>query len=99
MHFWGNVKPDFISSAMINAYKDERIKEAGRKIHRAINLEIYCLSAMTKWAHEQGYCGTGKLPITPLPYKHILRNCCVFQDVHCVWLMYLIRKLYKVMLS
>lgn len=69
LHFWGNVKPDYATSAMINNYKQKRIIEAGRKIHRAINLELYCLSAMTRWAHERGYCGIMKLPLTPLPYK------------------------------
>lgn len=69
LHHWGNIKPDFINSAMINTYKEKRLKEAGKKIHRAINVELYCLSSMTRWAHERGYCGIEKLPITPLPYK------------------------------
>jgi site-specific recombinase XerD len=69
LHHWGNIKPDFITSAMINTYKEKRLKEAGKKIHRAINVELYCLSSMTRWAHQRGYCGIKKLPITPLPYK------------------------------
>jgi len=69
LHHWGNLKPDFITSAMINTYKEKRLKEAEKKIHRAINVELYCLSSMTRWAHQRGYCGIEKLPITPLPYK------------------------------
>jgi site-specific recombinase XerD len=69
LNFWGNIKPDYVTSAMINNYKEKRINEASRKIHRAINLELYCLSAMTRWAHERGYCGIMKIPITPLPYR------------------------------
>ena len=69
LHHWGNIKPDFVTSAMVNLYKAKRLKEAGKKINRAINVELYCLSSMTRWAHQRGYCGIEKLPITPLPYK------------------------------
>lgn len=59
---------------MINTYKEKRLKEAGKKIHRSINVELYCLSSMTRRAHQRGYCGVERLPITPLFYKRPVPN-------------------------
>ncbi len=82
LHFWGNIKPDYVTSAMINNYKEKRINEAGRKINRAVNLELYCLSAMTRWAHDRGYCGIMKLPMTPLPYKRPIPKVLSMEEIH-----------------
>lgn len=69
LHFWGGMKPDFVSREKIDEYKHKRLAEAGRKIHRSINVELGVLNRITVWAHEQGYCGIDTLPTKPLPYK------------------------------
>lgn len=69
IHFWGGIKPDFVTREKIDEYKHKRLSEAGRKIHRSINVEMGVLNRITTWAHEQGYCGADSLPIKPLPYK------------------------------
>ena len=67
--FFGMIKPDFITKTLLEAYQTKRITEAGKKIHRAINLEILCLSALVDWARERGYCIDPLVRIKPLPYK------------------------------
>lgn len=69
LHFWGGIKPDFVTREKIDEYKHKRLIEAGRKIHRSINVELGVLNRITAWASEQGYCGCETLPIKPLPYK------------------------------
>lgn len=69
LHFWGGIKPDFVSREKIDEYKHKRLAEAGRKIHRSINVELGVLNRITVWAHDQGYCGIETLPIKPLPYR------------------------------
>lgn len=69
LHFWGGVKPDFVTRQKIDEYKHKRLAEAGRKIHRSINVELGVLNRITAWAHKEGYCGVETLPIEPLPYR------------------------------
>ena len=65
-------KFDFIDLAHIEAYQKKRLAEAApRKINRMINLEIICLSAMSKWACEHHYCNE-QIKISQLPYKRPL---------------------------
>jgi len=68
----GNMKFDFITPAVISAYKQNRLNEPTKRtkpIMRQINCELYCVSAMAKWAHEHGYCSAEKLVLKALPYK------------------------------
>ena len=67
--FFGMMKPDFITKSLVEAYQSKRIEQAGKKIHRSINIEINCLSAMVNWARERGYCIEPLVSIKPLPYK------------------------------
>lgn len=66
--FFGNMKPDFITRNVLEAYQTKRVSLKG-KIHRAINIELCCLSAMTVWAKDHGYCIDTLVRIKPLPYK------------------------------
>ena len=63
MHF------DFINRPLIEAYKAKRTDDVRpRKINRQINLELLCLSAMWKWAYEDGnLIRPDDNPVVPLP--------------------------------
>ena len=67
--FFGNMKPDFITKNILEAYQSKRLKESGKKIHRAINIELGDLSALTEWGKDHGYCIDSLARIRPLPYK------------------------------
>jgi integrase/recombinase XerD len=67
--FFGRMHPDFITPAQIEAYKLQRIQEAGKPIHRSINLEILCLSAMVKWGTRNGLCSDPLCRVDRLPIK------------------------------
>lgn len=67
--FFGNMKPDFITKNILEAYQTKRLKESGSKIHRAINIELGDLSTIVTWAREHGYCIDTLAQIKPLPYK------------------------------
>jgi integrase len=67
-----SIQLDFITPAIISTYKKNRLNEPAKQkkpIMRQINLELYCLSALAKWAVLRGYSAAEKLPITTLPYK------------------------------
>jgi site-specific recombinase XerD len=66
--YFGAFMPDRITPQIIEAYKTKRL-ECGRKIHRQINLELLCLSAMLKWGFGQGLCNEVAKKLDPLPYK------------------------------
>jgi site-specific recombinase XerD len=66
--YFGAFMPDRITPQIIEAYKTKRL-ECGRKIHRQINLELLCLSAMLKWGFAQGICNEVERKLNPLPYK------------------------------
>lgn len=66
MHF------DFITKEMISQYKEKRLKSAGKKIHRAINLELMCLSSMWRWAYGRGMTVDEPFRLEMLPYKRPL---------------------------
>lgn len=67
--FFGKTYFDFVDIQLIDQYKDKRLGDAKKKIHRAINLEIMCLSHMWKWAHERG-----KTVDPPIRMKHLKYN-------------------------
>lgn len=66
--FFGNFHFDFITKDIVETYKKKRIEESG-KVHRQINLELLCLSAMWKWAFENGKCVDEPVKMQSLPYK------------------------------
>ncbi len=81
LNFFGSMAPDFITKNIIDAYKQKRVAEAApRKIYRAINLEILCLSAMVKWAKDRGYCVDPLVKVVPLPYKRPLPSVLSRED-------------------
>jgi site-specific recombinase XerD len=83
--FFGNYHFDFISSAIIGSYKSKRLdeillaeekaaKKAGKqptkdKGRRQVNLELLTLSAMWKWAYENGMCVDEPIKVQKLPYR------------------------------
>ncbi len=70
--FFGHMLPDHIDAAMIDLYKRKRLDNTKRgKIHRQINMEICCLSAMINWAADPscGYCNDPFPRFVKLPYK------------------------------
>jgi site-specific recombinase XerD len=68
--FFGRILPDYITSDLIDFYKRKRLNETARgKIHRQINMELMCLSAMISWAANQGYCNDPLPRCAKLPYK------------------------------
>jgi site-specific recombinase XerD len=66
--FFGAMFPDRINAQTIETYKAKRL-QAGRKIHRQVNLELLCLSSMLKWGHGQGLCNEPMKKMSPLPYS------------------------------
>lgn len=72
LSFFGLMLPDYIHTDTINLYKRKRLDETKRgKIHRQINLELCCLSAMIAWAADaqRGYCNDPLPRYDKLPYK------------------------------
>jgi len=70
--FFGRMLPDYISPESIDQYKRKRLDETKLgKIHRQINLELCCLSAMISWAADpmQGYCNDPLPGYKKLPYR------------------------------
>jgi len=64
--YFGRQQPDRITPSIINAYKARRT--ATRRINRAVNLDLMCLSRLIKWGSEQGWCNPPE-KIQKLPYK------------------------------
>jgi len=69
--FFGPLMPDRITPQTIQTYKEKRLS-GGRKIHRAVNLELLCLSSMLKWGFKEGLCNDPPEKYQPLPYKRPL---------------------------
>jgi len=69
--FFGRMMPDYITPQLIESYKEKRHAEIPGH-NREINLELLCLSAMVKWAAEQGLCNEPLKKCKPLPYKRPL---------------------------
>lgn len=67
MPFFGRMQPDRITPALVQIYKKKRLEERPG-IHRAVNLELLCLSAMLKWAAKQNLCDQPDR-FESLPYK------------------------------
>lgn len=74
LKFWGNFYFDFITREHINTYKKIRLEETRHKkpIYRQINLELLCLSAMWKYAHDHGYTAEEPIRWKSLPYRRPL---------------------------
>lgn len=68
IHF-GRLQPDRITPSIVNIYKAKRTEK--KRIHRAVNLELLCLSALIKWGARQGYCSE-PVKFDSLPYKRKL---------------------------
>ena len=66
--FFGNMMPDYITPMLIESYKQKRLRH-NTKIHREINLELIYLSAMVRWAKEQGMCNNILHKSKALPYR------------------------------
>jgi integrase/recombinase XerD len=71
--FFGQLMPDRITPQAIQTYKEKRLSD-GRKIYRAVNLELLCLQAMLKWGYENGLCNEPPGKQKPLPYKRRIPN-------------------------
>lgn len=69
--FFGRMMPDYITPMMVEDYKEKRHKEIPSH-NREINLEMLCLSAMIRWAADQGLCNEPLKKCKPLPYKRPL---------------------------
>lgn len=69
--YFGNMYPDLISPQIIEKYKSKRLAEAGPR-NRQINMEILCLSALIKWAWDQGICSDPMVRVKRLPYSRPL---------------------------
>ena len=67
--FFGEYYPDNVTTSLIDTYKKQRLAQAGRPIHRMINMEMLVLSALVKWAWEQGKCNNRPVRFKQLPYK------------------------------
>jgi site-specific recombinase XerD len=78
LHF-GRVQPDRITPSIINAYKGRRTET--RRIARAVNLELMCLSRLIRWGSEQGYCNPPER-IQKLPYKRGIPNILSREDLN-----------------
>jgi integrase len=71
--FFGKLTIEAINGIIIDKYKAKRLTEihhgsARSKGHRQINLELLCLSSLSKWAVENKYA-LEQIKIKPLPYK------------------------------
>ena len=68
--YFGRILPDCIDASLVDLYKRKRLDETKRgKIHRQINMELMCLSAMISWAANRGYCNDPLPRYVKLPYK------------------------------
>jgi len=82
LSFFGNYHLDFITKEIIEAYKQRRILESmPRRIYRQINLELLTLSAMWKWAYDQGRCVDEPIKIRTLPYKRPIPGTLSKQEI------------------
>lgn len=67
MPYFGRMQPDYVTKALIQAYKQKRLADRPG-IYRAINLELLCLQAMIKWAASRNLCDQME-SFEALPYK------------------------------
>ncbi|MCP4748301.1 MAG: tyrosine-type recombinase/integrase [Desulfobacteraceae bacterium] len=79
--FFRNFHFDFIDEPLIQSYKKKRLESAGKKIHRQINLELLCLSAMWKWAKKRGNCIEPSIKMEPLPYRRPIPKVLLKEEV------------------
>ncbi len=72
LSYFGRMLPDYIRADIIDLYKRKRLAETKHgRIHRQINLELCCLSAMVSWAADKkrGYCNDPLSRHERLPYR------------------------------
>lgn len=70
--FFGSFSFDIVDQKMIDSYKMIRLrelKEKNIKGYRAINLELLCLSNLSRFAFERGYTDKIITNIKKLPYR------------------------------
>ena len=78
LSFFGKYHFDLITRQHIEKYKFKRIEDPvlphrqKTNRHRQINLELLTLSAMWKWANENGYCVSLPFRAPRLPYRRPL---------------------------
>lgn len=80
--FFGSMMPDRIEPQTIETYKAKRL--AIKKIHRAVNLELLCLSSMLKWGHEQGLCNEPTRKFSGLPYKRKVPHAPTAEEINII---------------
>jgi integrase len=79
LQFFGNMHPDLITPSIVDKYKQKRLSESGPR-NRQINMEILCLSALIKWAWENGLCADPLVKIKKLPYHRPLPTYLTHQE-------------------
>lgn len=70
--YFGRMLPAGIMPVLIDRYKRKRLDETRRgRIHRQINLELCCLSAMISWAADpgRGLCNDPLPRFAKMPYR------------------------------
>ena len=71
--FFGHLHFDFIDSQQIEKYKRYRLDKTERgHIHRAINLELLCLTSMWSYAYDNGMCIDQPPKIKKMAYRRKL---------------------------
>lgn len=73
--FFGNFTFELVNQKLLDAYKIKRLREIqdkGINGYRELNLELLCLSNMSRFAFERGYCSEMLKNIHKLPYRRKL---------------------------
>lgn len=73
--YFGNFSFDLITPKLVDGYKIKRLrelKERGIAGYREVNLELLCLTNMSKFAFERGYTDNILKNIQKLPYRRKL---------------------------
>lgn len=88
LDFFGNQMPDFINRQILETYKQKRVAEIQRngryKGIRKVNLELHCLSALIRWAYNQGYCSDVMQKVAPLPYKRPVPAVLTHEEINSI---------------
>ena len=76
LSYFGPMYPDMIDKRTIHAYQNQRKAEVHHGSAKGglalINKEILCLSALVRWAQENGYCNDILVKYDKLPYHRPL---------------------------
>jgi site-specific recombinase XerD len=83
--YFGRFLPDHINVDLIDFYKRTRLQRTKRgKIHRQINMELMCLSAMIAWAAQQGYCNDPLPRYARMPYRRPVPDTLSREEAHAI---------------